>query len=149
MHMHIRMHLQHSWKWYLYNRCQNVNREVTTQESEDGGARRKSIKLTSKNKHAYPCIPDNADDEASFGKHLDMLTSELAKPAHRQSSSHLQELMRRTFAMRRQWILEDHDDADGPVRQIITKYPLLTKATYVSCYNFVTQDLVIICRFGL
>ena len=53
--------------------------------------------------------------------------------------------------MRRQWILEDHDDADGPVRQIITQYPLLTKATYVSssCYNFVTQDLVIICRFGL
>jgi hypothetical protein len=116
----------------LYNRCQNVNREVSKQESEDGGVARKSIKLTSKNKHAYPCIPDNADDEASFGKHLDMLTSELAKPAYRQSTNNLQELMRRTFSIRRQWILEEKDDADGSVRQVITKYPLLRKATYVS-----------------
>ena len=61
-----------------------------------------------------------------------MLTSELAKPAHRQNSSHLQELMRRTFPKRREWILEDKDEGDGPVKQIVTKYLLLTKAIYVS-----------------
>ena len=122
----------------MYNRCQNVNRNVSQEEPEDGCAARKTIKLAQKNKHAYPCIPENADDEASFGKHLDMLTSELAKPAHRQNSSHLQELMKRTFSKRREWILEDEEENDGPVKQIVTKYPLLTKATYVSSLQFHT-----------
>lgn len=125
-----------------------MNRNVSQEESEDGSEVRKSIKLANKNKHAYPCIPDNADDEASFGKHLDMLTSELAKPAHRQNSSHLQELMRRTFSKRREWILEDKDEGDGPVKQIITKYPLLAKAVYVSVYSLATQNRSSIYNMG-
>ena len=71
------IHMQHSWKWYTYNRCQNINKADSKEETEDGATACKSIKLTSKNKHAYPCIPQNADDDASFGQHLDMLTSEL------------------------------------------------------------------------
>ena len=89
---------------------------------------------------AYPYIPDDAEDDASLGKHLDMLASELAKPANKQNSGTLQELMRRTFVKQRKWILEDKDEGEGPVKQIITKYPLLTKAVFVSiCYSSVIQ----------
>ena len=109
-----------------------MNRSSPREEQGDDGACRKSLKMASASKHAYPCIPHDADDDASFGKHLDMLASELAKPASRQKPSHLQELMRRTFPKRRQWILEDKDECEGPVLQIVTKYPLLKKATYVS-----------------
>ena len=104
-----------------------MNRSTPKEEASGDGSSRKSLKVASTSKHAYPCIPQDADDDSSFGKHLDMLTSELAKPTNRQKSSHLQELMRRTFSKRRQWILEDKDESDGPVHQIITKYPLLKK----------------------
>lgn len=44
------------------------------------------------------------------------------------------------FPKRREWILEDKDEGDGPVKQIITKYPLLTKAIYVSSQMY-TRNL--------
>ena len=94
---------------------------------ESCGGSRKSLKLDSRNKHAYPCVPDYADDDASFRKHLDMLASEMAKLASRQNPENLKELMKRTFSKRRVWVLQDMEDGEGPVKQIITKYP------YKSC----------------
>ena len=135
MYSVILIHMQHSWKWYLYNRCQNVNRPLCKEEVESCGGSRKSLKLDSRNKHAYPCVPDHADDDASFGKHLDMLASEMAKLASRQNPEYLKELMKRTFSKRPVWVLQDMEDGEGLVKQIITKYPLLTKAAYVSASN--------------
>lgn len=136
------IHIQHSWKWYLYNRCQNVNRPVCKEEVENGsGGSRKLLKLDTRNKHAYPCIPLFADDDASLGKHLDMLASEIAKPPSKQDPIILKELMKRTFSKRRNWVLRDLDEGEESVKQIIAKYPLLSKAAYVSSNKFVYQIL--------
>ena len=125
----------------MYNRCQNVNRPLCNGEVEGCSSSRKSIKLDNRSKHAYPCVPDHADDDASFGKHLDMLASEMAKPAGQQNHGVLKELMKRTFAKRQNWVLHDMDDGEGPVKQIITKYPLLSKAAYVSPNNLLAYIL--------
>ena len=82
------------------------------------------------NEHAYLSIPDNSEDDVSYGRNLDMLTSELAKPMGREKTEVLKTLMNRTFPQRRQWVLDSSDTKS--VSEIASKFPLLKKAAYVS-----------------
>ena len=52
--------MQHSWKWFIYYRCQNVNR----QSKQDGGNPQKRAKLDSRAVHVCPLTL--AEDEVSF-----------------------------------------------------------------------------------
>lgn len=65
--------MQHSWKWFIYHRCQNVDRQ-----SKDEGGPRKRIKLDDQfHAHFYP--PVNADDGVAFGRNMELLKAELEK----------------------------------------------------------------------
>ena len=83
-----------------------MNRSISKENINDGSSRKSAKLLHSTSKHAYLSIPDNAEDEVSYGRHLDMLTSELAKPTARQCIEVLKPLMTSTFPKRRAWILD-------------------------------------------
>ena len=54
--------------------------------------------------YAYPSIPDCSEDDIAYGKNLDLLTSELAKPPAKQRNEILKMLKKRTFSRRREWM---------------------------------------------
>ena len=122
MHILIVVAVQHSWKWFIYYRCQNVNRH-----SKDEGCPRKRAKIDEQaHAHFYP--PIHAEDEVSFGQNLELLReeSEKAKP----QSDVLKELMRRTFPNR--WEAYTSKNEPATLLEYLKEYPLLKKAPYVS-----------------
>ena len=114
--------MQHSWKWFIYYRCQNVNRE-----SKDEGGSRKRAKLDERS-HAHFYPPVNAEDDISFGRNLELLRAELEKP--KPQPDVLKELMRRTFPNRWDGYTCKNDPAT--LLEYLQHYPLLKKASYVS-----------------
>ena len=74
---------QNSWKWLIYTRTQNVNINHNRSTSSDGPSTKKS-KFSDPSKHAYPFIPDGADDDESFKKNFALLKEESlkSKPRH-------------------------------------------------------------------
>lgn len=115
------LHLQHSWKWFIYYRCQNVNRGAPKASAEPAPKR---PKLIDKNKHHYP--PVHADDEVSHSRNIELLKEELLKPKPRVQV--LKDLMRRTFANRWKSFLDDTPH----LCDYLADFPLLTKPVYVS-----------------
>ena len=120
--------LQHSWKWFLYYRCQNVNRQ-----SKDEAGPRKRAKLEDRS-HVHFCPPIDADDEVSFARNVDLLKEEMAKP--KPQADILKELMRRTFPNR--WDAYVSKNEPSTLLEYLQEYPLLKKATYVRIYMYVT-----------
>ena len=114
--------MQHSWKWFIYNRCQNVNRSSSNKD----GPPRKRAKKESSAAHLYP--PTNADDEVSYGRNLELLKAELSKPKPRVDV--LKQLMTCTFSNR----YDDFVNNGSPATllEYINDFPPLKKATYVS-----------------
>lgn len=60
--------LQGAWKWFIYNRCQNINRKSSNDSDETQP--RKKRKVDSTLKHEYPTIliPEDADDDIKKGQ---------------------------------------------------------------------------------
>ena len=55
---------QHSWKWFIYHRCQNQNRGSGAADGAEPV--RKRCKIEKTNKHPYPTVPPStAEDEIS------------------------------------------------------------------------------------
>ena len=120
--------MQHSWKWFIYYRCQNVNRQ-----SKQEGSSRKRLKVDDRAIHL--CPPTLAEDDVSFGRNIEQLTAELAKPKPR--SDVTKDLMRRTFPNR--WDMYVNQNEPPTLLEYLAKYPLLKKASYVSklcCVHF-------------
>lgn len=113
--------MQHSWKWFIYYRCQNVNR----QSKQDGNPQKKA-KLDSRAVHV--CPPTLAEDEVSFGRNVEQLKAEMAKSKPR--SDVLKDLMRRTFPNR--WDSYVNRNEPPTLLEYLSQYPLLKKASYVS-----------------
>lgn len=79
---------KHSWKWFVYHRCHNVNRPKST----DVPAKKRRQNAA----HFHP--PVNSDDDVSFQRNLGLLADEMkwARP----HVHILKELMRCTFPNR-------------------------------------------------
>ena len=69
-------------------------------------------------KHSYPPLSLDDEDEVSLKRNMVLLEQELSKP--KPHSSTVTSLMGRTFLSRRQWIL-DHVEK---VEEIVKKYSL-------------------------
>ena len=117
--------LQHSWKWFIYYRCQNVNRN-----SKQDSGHRKRVKVD-EHSHAHVFPPAHAEDEVSYGRNLELLQSELGKSKPRVEA--LKDLMKRTFPNR--WKAYTCDNEPPSLLEYLSKFPLLKKASYVSLYN--------------
>lgn len=77
-------------------------------------------------KHLYPPLSLDDEDEVAFKRNMALLHQELSKPKPHVAT--VTSLMARTFPTRRQWIL-DHVER---VEDMIRKYPFLAKCVYVS-----------------
>ena len=66
--------LQHSWKWYIYYRCQNVNRE---RSGSVAGPSPKKLKV--KNASHYYTPPTNGGDDVSYQQNIELFKIETAK----------------------------------------------------------------------
>ena len=110
--------MQHSWKWFIYYRCQNVNRNAVNVP--------KKVKNVKGGTAAHFCPPANADDDVSSKRNMELLNTEMLKTKPR--SDVLKELMRRTFANR--W--ESYVNNTSTLSEHLSQYPLLKKAPYVS-----------------
>ena len=130
---------QHSWKWFLYHRCQNQNRPPTIESAESP---RKRAKIKTADNHPYPTIPPAADDAVSNERNLELLQTEMAKSKPRRDVQ--KQLMVRTFPQRRQWIL---DEAKS-VKDIISTFPLLKKGSYVSTLILSQVSFFVKCNAG-
>ena len=120
--------LQHSWKWFIYTRTQNVNKGARSHL----GPSKKKRKVESIDRHAFPKIAKDAEDEISYERHMKRLEEEMDKP--RPSTSVLKDLMARTTKHRSFWI---RDTTDTPtLQEVFSKAPLLKKSAYVSFASF-------------
>ena len=117
---------QHSWKWFLYYRCQNVNRGSKPHH----GNPQKRQKLDDQAVHL--CPPVHGEDDVSYGRNLELLYSEMAKAKPR--SDALKDLMRRTFPNRWDAFVNNHEPAT--LLEYLTKFPLLKKPSYVN-YHYI------------
>ena len=66
--------MQHSWKWFLYNHCHNVNKKSRVED--DVISKPKMVKTSSTYMHPYPPVPKFADDEESFKRNLQVSSYE-------------------------------------------------------------------------
>lgn len=117
--------LQHSWKWFLYYRTQNINRS----SKQDGITcnKAKRPRLEDHAAHLYP--PLHGEDEVSYGRNLELLKAELLRSKPRTDT--LKDLMSRTFANRWSAYVDRNDPAT--LLEYLSLFPLLKKTTYV-CY---------------
>lgn len=122
--------MQHSWKWFIYHRCQNVNR----QSKNEGGPKKRAKLEEQFHAHFYP--PVNADDDVSFGRNMELLTAELEKT--KPQSEVLKELMCRTFPNR--WDAYTCRNDPATLLEFLTQYPLLKKASYVSRKSTIKRE---------
>ena len=117
--------LQHSWKYFIYTRCQNVNRKGPA----PGVPRLKREKNFRGLTSFHTCMPPNADDDVSSQRNLELLDDELRKSKPRPEV--VKQLLKRTFAIRWEKFI---DDENATLSDYLEKYSVLTKASYVS-YN--------------
>jgi len=119
--------LQGAWKWFIYNRYQNINRK-SSDESDETQPRKKR-KVDSTLKHEYPTImiPEDADDDVSNKSNAKNLEEEWAK--QKPDPQKLKVLFFRTHNQRRADVLSMKDSS---TRSIFLKYPMLKKCSFVS-----------------
>ncbi len=133
--------MQHSWKWFLYYRTQNINRQT----SHSGPAKKKK-RVEPSAAHMFPRPPASADDTVSNVRNLKLLTEEMERSKPR--SDVLQHLMRRTYAFRWDSFSEKGDPAT--LSEYIELYPLLKRSFYVSIIVLLCmhdlQNIIYSCR---
>ena len=117
--------LQHSWKWFLYYCCQNINRH----SKSDGDPSPKRLKVEKSAAHFLP--PSNAEDAVSFKRNVELLQSELGKPKPR--AEVLKDLMQHTFANR--WDSYVNNSNPSTLLEYLSVYPLLKNTAYSSMFN--------------
>ena len=121
--------IQHSWTNFVYTRCQNVNRKskdaVCGDKMEVDSTPSKRSKFDPEC-HSYPPLTLDAEDEMAHKRNQTLLNQELGKLKPHIGS--VTSLMTRTFARRRQWILDNAKQ----VEDILKEYPCLSKPAYVS-----------------
>ena len=66
--------MRHSWKWFLYYRTQNFNRQAC-----HSARAKKKKRVEPSAAHLYPQSPEKADDEVSKDRNLKLLTEETGK----------------------------------------------------------------------
>lgn len=88
--------------------------------------KRQKVNSTSICVHSYPRVEEGEDAE-SYQRNLVRLDKEMKQ--QKPSKVNLKELMLRTYSERRKWILRDAISSE----EIWTKFPLLKKASFVSC----------------
>ena len=114
---------QHSWKQFLYTKCQNINRPSPKEKKTDKSAKKPKLDLY---KHPYPAIRFSLDDDdESHKRSLQLLKTEAGKSSPDMDKA--KELMCRTFSRRRTWLLEKQ----APVKEILAEYPLLKRLAIV------------------
>lgn len=122
---------------YIHSRTQNVNRNHNRSTSSDGPSTKKS-KFSDPSKHAYPVIPDSADDDESVKRNFSLLSLK-SKPWHEV----LNDLLAGTSPAWRRIIL---GSTGMFVADILTETPNLKKGTYVRvacwvmCEKFLLLD---------
>jgi len=126
--------LQGAWKWFIYTRCQNINRNTRNDDDDGVSQPRKKRKVDSFLKHEYPTIPDNAEDEVSTRSNLNHLEEEWAKDPKIRDMQKVKTLFIRTHNHRRGDILSMKDTT---ALSIFLKYPMLKKCLFVSNYSIV------------
>ena len=92
---HTQFFMQHSWKWFVYYRCKNVNK-VPKHLCEDGNPPMKRLRIVDRALHCN--APANADDEVSYKRNVEKVKAEQLKTKARVDV--LKDLMKRTFAYR-------------------------------------------------
>ena len=123
--------LQYSWKWFIYNRAQNINKSSKLVKVTDVPTLSKRQRLSNGDRHFYPAqIPATADEDESHVRNFSQLSEEIAKA--KPSTEVLKELMTRTYPKRRVWITK----ASPPpsLTEVMSDFPLLKRSSYV---NFV------------
>ena len=132
--------LQHSWQQFLYTRCQNLNRKPATSPSKPP---MKRLRIDEK----YPSVLGDMDDVA-HERNKKLLQVEASKlKLHHEI---VQNLIERTFAKRRRWIL---DSEDLRTAVIIEEYPVLQKPLFVNfyyfsvCFMLLFGAFLILCRW--
>lgn len=110
--------MQNSWKWFIYNRAQNVNRD----NSEAGPVKKKLRTEES----THPIVPVSANDEESNKRNTDLLRNESLKPKPRYDV--MKELIVRTYPSRRQSLILN---SPRLVSDILKDIPAFKKCTYV------------------
>ena len=118
----IHISLQYSWKWFVYNRAQNVNKIAKHDKSTDGPSPSKRLKLSGNDQHFYPVsIPATTEDDESRQHNHSRLNDEIAKA--KPSADVLKELMTRTYPDRRVWITKTSPPPS--LSEIMSDYPHL------------------------
>ena len=124
-------------KWFIYYRCQNVNR------SQHEGGSRKHARVDDRG-CAHFCPPTGGEDSVSHGRNFELLKAEMAKSKPR--TDVLKDLMRRTFS---NW--SESYICNGKLATLLeylSEYPLLKKASYVRHvhYGSAITDVAIMLR---
>ena len=132
-------YIQHSWTNFIYTRCQNINRKSKNPQSDqDEGSRASKKSKIAPEKHSYPSLTMDEDDDVAFERNVSLMKHELGK--QKLQSASIFSLMERTFTRRRQCMLDDCKS----VKEICEKYPCLSKSIYVSYYVYTCNHLVCI-----
>ena len=119
--------LQNSWKWFIYYRCQNVNKPEASGKRSDEGPPKKRLKLASDRAHHF-YAPMHAEDSVSYERNLNLLKQEQSKPRPRVEV--LKDLMGQTFTNRFDALIKSSDPITASDH--VTEFPLLKKPIYVS-----------------
>ena len=112
---------QHSWKWFIYYRCQNVNRSSTKESS----AKRPRLSYEDQTVHLYP--PTEGEDEVSYGRNIELLKAEWGKQKPR--AEVVKELLTHTFSNRFDAYVNKHEPPS--LLEYLAEFPMLKKANYV------------------
>ena len=114
--------LQHSWKWFVYYRTQNLNRGIKAASDEPVKKKRKCDSAS----HFY-APPPNAEDHISYERNVTLLTSEMEKPKPR--TEELKSLLRQTYPNRWELLMGKKWNS---ITSYLAEFPLLKKMIYVS-----------------
>ena len=113
--------LQHSWKWFIYYRCQNVNRSSTKESS----AKRPRLSSEDQTVHLYP--PTEGEDEVSHSRNIELLRAEWGKQKPR--AEVVKELLTHTFSNRFDAYVNKNEPPS--LLEYLAEFPMLKKANYV------------------
>ena len=110
--------MQESWQGFIYIRSQNLNRKAPGTPSSTPAPKRKKIVIDLE-KHSYPSVSGESEDEATHEENVQTLQEELQKP--RPKPETVKFLMAQTFRSRRGEIVDD----PKLVSENCTMYPSL------------------------
>ena len=112
---------------FKYTRCQNVNRKSKSVRNDDEDEEPRASKKSKvcPEKHTYPSVEFQEDDDVAFERKVSLMQQEVSKQKPQAAS--VTSLMQHTFTKRRQWILDEMQS----VKEICEKYPCLSKPVFV------------------